>query len=233
MKKIITRIIQLRNPLFRFDESVPLKHIIELTVRKAFSHLRAYKLLLRLRNPKTLFLDSHVSFEALDNIFWGKWVKIGTQTLLSSYGKDSKLILGNNVSIGSFSRLIVSYSFSEVGKHIIIEDNVGIGDYASLGGAGGVIIGKNTIVGSYFSCHPSNHNFNDLNKLIRLQGISKKGIRVGQNCWIGAKVTILDGVTIGDGCVIAAGSIVTKDFEANSVIAGVPAKLLHFRSNLI
>jgi acetyltransferase-like isoleucine patch superfamily enzyme len=233
MKKIITRIIQLRNPLFRFDESVPLKHIVELTLRKAFSQLRAYKLLLRLRNPKTLFLDSHVSFEALDNISWGKWVKIGTQTLLSSYGKDSKLILGNNVSIGSFSRFIVSYSFSEVGKHIIIEDNVGIGDYASLGGAGGVIIGKNTIVGSYFSCHPSNHNFNDLNKLIRLQGISKKGIKVGQNCWIGAKVTILDGVTIGDGCIIAAGSIVTKDFEANSVIAGVPAKLLYFRSDLI
>ena len=61
---------------------------------------------------------------------------------------------------------------------------------------------------------------------IRLQGTSHKGIIVGDNCWIGAKATILDGVRIGNGCVIAAGSVVTKSFPDNVIIAGNPAKII-------
>ena len=48
-------------------------------------------------------------------------------------------------------------------------------------------------------------------------------IKVGDNCWFGGNVVVLAGVTIGPGCVIAAGSVVTKDIPANSVVAGVPA----------
>ena len=57
----------------------------------------------------------------------------------------------------------------------------------------------------------------------------RKGIEVGQNCWIGSKVTILDGVTIGAGSIIAAGSLVNKSFPINSIIGGVPGKLLKTR----
>ncbi|WP_060664555.1 DapH/DapD/GlmU-related protein [Bacillus sp. CHD6a] len=51
-----------------------------------------------------------------------------------------------------------------------------------------------------------------------------KPIKIGNGCWVGARVTILPGVTIGDGCIIAAGSVVTKDCESNSLYSGVPAK---------
>ncbi|MFC0475733.1 acyltransferase [Robertmurraya beringensis] len=51
-----------------------------------------------------------------------------------------------------------------------------------------------------------------------------KPIKVGDGCWIGARATILPGVTIGSGCVIAAGSVVNKDCEPNGIYAGVPAK---------
>jgi acetyltransferase-like isoleucine patch superfamily enzyme len=68
-----------------------------------------------------------------------------------------------------------------------------------------------------------------LDEPIRLQGVTRKGIRIGNNCWIGSKVTILDGVTIGDGCILAAGTVVTKSFPANSIIGGVPAKIIKSR----
>lgn len=76
------------------------------------------------------------------------------------------------------------------------------------------------------SVHPENHNYADKSKLIREQGVSRIGIKIGNDCWIGAKVTILDGVNLGDKCVVAAGSIVTKSFPNNSLIGGIPARLL-------
>ena len=79
-------------------------------------------------------------------------------------------------------------------------------------------------MGSYISFHSENHNFNDLQKPIREQGVTSKGIKLGNNIWVGAKVTFLDGCEIGNNCVIAAGSVVKGKFLNNLVIGGVPAK---------
>jgi acetyltransferase-like isoleucine patch superfamily enzyme len=104
-------------------------------------------------------------------------------------------------------------------------------DYLSkLGITWGLTIGNDCIVGQYFSCHPENHNFDNLDLPIRHQGVTRKGIKIGNNCWIGSKVTILDGVEIGDGCVIAAGAVVQASFPPNSVIGGVPARILKQRN---
>ena len=65
--------------------------------------------------------------------------------------------------------------------------------------------------------------------MIREQGVNRKGIKVGNNCWIGAGAIFLDGSEIGDGCIVAANAVVTKKFLANSIIGGVPAKLIKVR----
>lgn len=225
LKQIIEKLIQLRNPKFKFGANIPTTHFIELFSRKAFCHLRSYKVLFRLRVPGKLFLGSKVVLEGISNIHWGHWVQVGNGTKLSAYG-DGKLSIGNNVTIGSYSSLVVSYSLAQPGEHIILGNNVGIGDFAHIGGGGGVEICDDTIVGPYLSCHPSNHNFMDTSKLIRHQGVTRKGIKIGRNCWIGAKVTVLDGVSIGDNCVIAAGSVVNKDILPNSIAVGVPARVV-------
>ena len=107
-----------------------------------------------------------------------------------------------------------------------------IGEFAYIGGAGGLKIGSETIVGQYLSIHPENHTFSDLEIPIRNQGVSRKGISIGKNVWIGSKVTILDGANIGDGCVIAAGSVVISgQYEKNSIIGGMPAKILKKRDS--
>lgn len=134
--------------------------------------------------------------------------------------------LGRNFRLGAFSRIIASGSLRDIGVGVFIGDDVGIGEYSYIGGAGGVHIGSQTIVGQYFSVHPENHVFADPRLPVKVQGVTRKGIRVGSGCWIGAKVTLCDGVTIGDNSVVAAGSVVTRSFPHGSVIGGVPARLL-------
>lgn len=157
-----------------------------------------------------------------------KGVSIGNNVSMNGTGVD-RIYLGVSSSIGSHSILSVSGTLTSLGKGIFIGNNVGVGDFSHIGGAGGVEIGDDTIIGAYFSVHPENHNFHDKNELIRLQGVTRQGIKVGSNCWIGAKVTMLDGSIIGNGCVVAAGAVVRGVFRDDVVIGGVPARILKER----
>lgn len=228
MKGLIEKIIRLRNPDFHFDPQLTSAMLLSLVGDKGKAVIRGM-----LKNPRHwrsgLMLGRRVRLLNRQNMHLGKWVKIEDYSYLNALGLG-QLRIGNNSSIGAFSRVIISTSFNNIGKHIHIGDNVGIGEYAYLGGGGGLDIGDNCIVGQYLSCHPENHNFADLDLEIRHQGVSRQGIKVGKNCWIGSKVTITDGVEVGDNCVIAAGAVVTKSMPANALIGGVPAKVLKMRS---
>ncbi len=230
MKKTLEKIIQLRNSSFKFDETLPLATILEFVWMQSFCLLRGLKVVVFFRKPKAMMLGRGVSFFYLSKIKWGKFLRLGDFVFVSALSKNG-IQFGNNVSIGAFSRIIVSTTLNDLGDKIIIGDSVGIGEYASLGGAGGLEIGSECIVGPYLSCHPENHNYLDLNIAIRHQGVNRKGIKIGKNCWIGSKVSILDGVQLGNGCIIAAGAVVTKSFPDNAIIGGVPAKLIKMRAH--
>lgn len=223
MKKLVQRIIQLRNPKFQFSDQVKLNWVLQLSVLKLIALIRGLGYSIR----KPVFIEKGVSMFAKNNIRLGKMVNIGSYTHLSGLGTDG-LTINDNSSIGAFSRVIVSTTFDNPGSYIKIGSGVGIGEFAYLGGAGGLEIGDDCIIGQYFSCHPENHNFQDSTKLIKHQGTTRKGISIGKNCWIGAKVTICDGVQIGENSVIAAGAVVTKSMPANCVIGGVPAKIIKY-----
>jgi acetyltransferase-like isoleucine patch superfamily enzyme len=105
-------------------------------------------------------------------------------------------------------------------------DHTAIGDFAHFGASGGIEIGSNVIMGSYVSFHSENHVFSDNTILIREQGVTSKGIKLGNNIWVGAKATFLDGTVVGNNCVVAAGAVVNGIFPDNVVIGGVPAKIL-------
>jgi acetyltransferase-like isoleucine patch superfamily enzyme len=232
MKQIFTRFIQLRNPDFELHERVSFGMMLSFGVITFLQLLRGFKVLLFGKSPKMMMLGRNVKFRYASLIHFGKFLKTGDNVVFSALSTTG-ISLGNNVSIGSFSQVIASTSLSNPGIGIRLGDRVGIGEFAYLGGGGGLTIGSDCIVGQYFSCHPENHNFNDLDALIRLQGVSRKGIEIGEGCWIGAKVTILDGAKIGNHCVIAAGAVVAGDFADYSVIGGVPAKVIKQRNNLV
>lgn len=232
MKTLLEKMIQKRNPQFSFDPNISLMVLVGLTLDKLMCLLRSTRLFFYFRFPKFLLLGRGVKFFNLRNIRLGRWVKLDDFVFLSALGKG-EIRIGNNSGIGAFSRVIISNTFNDMGEFIHIGDNVGIGEYAYLGGAGGLEIGDDCIVGQYLSCHPENHNCSSDTELIRHQGTERQGIRIGKNCWIGSKVTILDGVSIGDNCVIAAGAVVTKSMPANTIIGGVPAKVIKNRSSVL
>ena len=230
MKAIIQKIIQFRNPNFKFDEALNTRALFQFIWIQVWSIIRGLKVLLFLKNPKGMLLGKGVTFFNISKIQYGKFLRLGNQVYVSALSKNG-IQFGDNVSIGAFSRVIVSTSLNEIGDKISIGNNVGIGEFAYLGGAGSLEIGDECIIGQYLSCHPENHNYQDTTISIRHQGVTRKGIKIGKNCWIGSKVTILDGVTIGNGSIIAAGSVVNKSFPKNSIIGGVPAKLLKTRTH--
>ncbi|MBL7922903.1 MAG: acyltransferase [Bacteroidia bacterium] len=217
-----------KNPAFSLDPAVSSGVLLAFVYDKALAWLRALKLF-RTRRSLLLFCGKGLRLRGQSRAHFGKAVQLGDYVSITAWGKEG-LFIGDYSWIGGHSCLKVSFSFNDPGRFIRIGRHVGIGEFAHLGGAGGLSIGDDCIIGPYLSCHPENHRFPDMDALIRLQGTERRGIHIGRNCWIGAKVTILDGVSIGDNCVIAAGAVVNKDMPANAVIGGVPARVIKIRS---
>jgi len=228
MKSLLENWVRRRNPHFAIHPAVPVNWLVGFALRTAGSLLRGGQLWLRGRNSRGAMLGRQVKFNYLSRIRFGRWLKAGDQVRFSGLSTHG-LTLGDNVSIGAFSQVIVSTSLQEPGAYIHIGNSVGIGEFAYLGGGGGLRIDDNCIIGQYFSCHPENHVHASVEQQIRLQGVTRKGIHIGPNCWIGSKVAVLDGVTIGEGCVVAAGAVVTRSVPARSVVAGVPARVISSR----
>ncbi len=87
---------------------------------------------------------------------------------------------------------------------------------------GGIELGNNVQIGPHVTIVTDNHDLK--NRYI----LKCKGVRVGDNAWIGAGVTIMPGVTVGENAVIAGGAVVTKDVPANAIVGGNPAKVIKY-----
>lgn len=159
------------------------------------------------------------------NIYFGRSVTIDKHCILDGYAYE-KIILGDFVRIGAYSKLSSTSHMSKYGKGLKMGNNSAVGQFTEFGAAGGIEIGSDVIMGSYVSFHSENHNFEDTSKSIRLQGVNSKGIKIGNNVWVGAKVTFLDGCEVGNNCVVAAGCVANGVYPDNSVIGGVPGKVL-------
>ncbi len=98
-----------------------------------------------------------------------------------------------------------------------------------LGEKAGIVIGNGVRIGAHSLIIGSNHISELVNKPIWTQGISSKGITIENDVWIGSNVTVLDGVRIGTGSILAAGTVVSKDVPEFTVVGGVPARIIKKR----
>jgi len=222
-----TSIKSIKNINFQLDKDVPNSAIIGLLFSKFIELIRNCFSLLFIRQRNILFIGRGVKIDCVKKVKIGSFSQIGDYVYLNGLGKKG-LVIGTRCNIGAFSRFVVSSNFQNLGELIEIGNNVAIGAYSSIGGSGGVTIRDNTIIGQYLSCHPENHLFSNPDKFIREQGTERKPIIIGDNCWIGAKVTILSGVTIGKNVVVGAASLVNKNVPDNCIVAGVPAKIIRY-----
>jgi acetyltransferase-like isoleucine patch superfamily enzyme len=109
---------------------------------------------------------------------------------------------------------------------VVIGCNVGINARVSVdGGSNGVEIGADTRIATGTCIYAFNH-CTDPSRLIREQPVRSKGIKIGCDVWIGANVSVTDGVSIGDHAVVAMGAVVTKNVPEWAIVAGVPAKII-------
>ena len=162
-------------------------------------------LLLQGGGQRRIKIGSHTRFG--HHCVLGCWEKYGSGEDLQQFEPD--IIIGNHCSIGEYC-------------HITAINKIYIGDGLLTGRF--VYIGDNTHGGLSWeeaSIPPVNRNLN-----------SKGPITIGRNVWIGDRVSILGGVTIGDNVIIGAGSIVTHDVPSNCIAVGVPAKIVNKLSNV-
>lgn len=149
-----------------------------------------------------------------------KW-SFGAKRLRAFCARHMLTSCGENVNVERHARF---------GRGVTLGDHSGIGINASIGEQ--THIGSDVMMGPDCVIYTRNHRFDRLDIPMREQGYGPvEPVEIGDDCWIGGRVTILPGVHVGNGAVIAAGAVVTKDVPPYAVVGGVPAKIIYNRKD--
>lgn len=220
IKKTFQKLLLQSGKSYTLDSDIPDRLLVSFLFERFIMMTRGLLVLRR-----KIFLGKDCCIKNKRNFYFGKNVTIEKHTTIDCYASE-KIQIGSGSRIGAYSLVTCTSHLSKYGKGLKIGQNSAIGRFSEFGAAGGIQIGDNVIMGSYISFHSENHNYEDTSRLIREQGVTSKGIKLGNNIWVGAKVTFLDGSQIGDNSVVAAGAVVKGVFPDNVIIGGVPAKIL-------
>jgi acetyltransferase-like isoleucine patch superfamily enzyme len=174
------------------------------------------------------FLGRQTKILFPDYLSVGRNVAIGDYVYLMCIGTRG-VHLGDNVRIREFGWVQVTSHLTNQGEGLVIGHDTYVGPHSILGAGGLIRIGNNVTLGAYVQLLAENHSFSDPNLPVNEQGVSRKGITIGDGSWLGNSVIVLDGVTVGERAVIGAGSVVTRDVPDGAVAVGNPARVLRTR----
>lgn len=222
---LINRVItKIKKEPYEIDDEITLRTLINIIIVRLIMTLRGtfYKLFFK-KSDGILFIGKKVKIRNKKKIVFKGSATIEDGCFIQALSKGG-IKIGNNFSLGRNSIIECTGVISELGEELIIGDNVGIAANAFIAMRGKIEIGDNTIIGPGVSIHAENHNFNRIDIPIKGQGATRKGIKIGEDCWIGSKVVILDGVEIGNHSVIAAGAVVTKNVPEYAIVGRSTSK---------
>ena len=163
------------------------------------------------------------------------WLQVGNDVTIDDFSylhclAKEGVIIGDRTSLGRNTWI---HNGCTLGQDLHGYFHIGhdsfIGCHAVIGSSGGVRIGNHVQIGPNLLISSENHVFGAVNHRIDEQGVDRLEVEIQDDCWVGSNVTLLAGVTVATGSVIAAGAVVTKSLPPNSVIAGIPAKVIKRR----
>ena len=138
-------------------------------------------------------------------------------------GPRARLVLGRWSWIGHACKIRVHEGEVRVGAKTVLGQDCTISAYQH------VAIGRECVIADRVMLIDFDHGVVEVERPIRLQGIYKRDVDVGHNCWLGYGACVLRGVTIGDNCIVGTSAVVTRDVPDNAVVAGVPARVMRMR----
>jgi acetyltransferase-like isoleucine patch superfamily enzyme len=139
------------------------------------------------------------------------------------FGRDGRIVVRSDCRIRHEALLYPSGGWIELGSGSLVNA------FSTIFGQGGVEVGDGVLVGPQSTIVAANHVYSDRDVPVDEQGLSTEGVEIRDDVWIGSNCTILDGVTVGEGAVVAAGSVVTESVPEYAVVAGVPAERIGSR----
>lgn len=140
-----------------------------------------------------------------------------------------RIVSAGSITIGANTEIFDYVMIMTYGGDVQIGSGCSINPFCVLYGHGNLKIGNNVLIAGGCMFIPANHIYSDRQVPINLQGITKKGIVIEDDVWIGHGCSILDGVTVKKGSIIGAGSVVTKDTEEYSISYGIPSRKIKTR----
>ncbi len=172
---------------------------------------------------KNVIFGKNIVFRHPKKISIGNNVIIDDNCVIDAKGVSNRgIIIGDNVYIG---RNTIVYCKN---GDILIKQNVNISSNCQLFSSNKLTLLEDSVIGAYsYFLSGGEYDYRDKRKFSEQDGMETKGeLVIGKNCWIGARVTVLDAATIGDHCVIGAGAVVTKPIPSNSIAVGIPARVI-------
>jgi acetyltransferase-like isoleucine patch superfamily enzyme len=173
------------------------------------------------RRPNGLLLGPYISFVMGRQLQAGRGAAIGGYSYVDC-SADQGIVLGARVTIRERAWIQGRSGLNQPAAGLWIEDGSYIGPNAVLGIGGPIRIGANVQIGAGFTISAESHVADDDGSYVTGR-VDRQGVLVGDRCWIGNNVVVLDGVEIGEGCVIGAASVVTRSLPPFSLAFGAPA----------
>ena len=218
-----------RDDAFDIDPAIRAGSLASLLGRRTVMALRGLVLALRSRSfVAPVFVGRGVVVTDAARLRLSPGVTIGDYCRLDCTGRLG-ITMGRGVTLRRGTHIEVTSVLRQVAEGCILGDRVGISEGCFIGAKALVRIGDDTIVGPHVLIVAENHVFADPGTPVRGQGVTREGIEIGRDCWIGGGAKILDGVHVGDGAVIGAGAVVAHDVEPLAVAVGVPARVVRRR----
>lgn len=231
INKLINKLAQkLGRENYTIDNSLSFLDIIIFLFGKLTQVTRGffYKVVLK-KSSGILFIGRRTKLKFCHKISIGRSTQIGDCVEINALSKNG-ISLGNNVSILKGTIIECTGVLNNLGEGLKIGNNVGIAQNCFIQVRGNVVIEDNVIFGPNVSVFSENHNFENPDLPVNVQGVNRKGVKIESGVWVGTRSIILDGIVVGKNSIIAAGSVVNKDVLPFSIVGGVPAKLIRMRN---